>query len=452
MQTALNNAGYNLQASGTFDDATEAALRQYQQQNGLTVDGIAGDQTLSKLYGTGSATDTTGYTPSAAVTQAQKYLESVQANKPGAYQSKYATQMDDLLNQITMRGPFSYDPTNDPLYNIYKDRYIVNGQRAMQDTIGQAAALTGGYGNSYAQIAGQQQYNQYMEGLNDLVPQLEQQAYQRYADEGDRLMNNYNLLGAADDRDYGRNMDEYNKWLNEGDRAQQAYLDYWDRDASQYSEDRQYANTLAMQIIQTGQMPSLDLLRAAGISEADARLLVDYFTPKPTGGSGSGGNNKNNTPSVPYNSTTGSMLRNNLSSLTGGKTMDLLTARQYAGVDPVAVPASINNGKTTSTVVNPLQQSMIQTANTKPGTAANALNYTANSYTDYAVDAIGNAYNSGQITGRQAVELLKQVQSNEVTEPMINNTSSIKNIPTTIKTPTTKTTTTSTTSKNKNKK
>ena len=81
------------------------------------------------------------------ITQAQKYLESVQANKPGAYQSKYTDQMDDLLNKITMRGPFSYDPTNDPLYNIYKDRYIMNGQRAMQDTMGQAAALTGGYGN-----------------------------------------------------------------------------------------------------------------------------------------------------------------------------------------------------------------------------------------------------------------------------------------------------------------
>ena len=436
MQTALNNAGFNLQASGNFDDATEAALRQYQQQNGLTVDGIAGDQTLSKLYGTGAQTDTTGYTPSATVTQAQKYLESVQANKPGAYQSKYTDQMDDLLNKITMRGPFSYDPTNDPLYNIYKDRYIMNGQRAMQDTMGQAAALTGGYGNSYAQIAGQQQYNQYMEGLNDLVPQLENQAYQRYADEGDRLINNYNLLGAADDRDYGRNMDDYNKWLQGEQNAQQAYLDYLDRDYRQFEGDRAQGNTdrefaygTAMQILQTGQMPSAELLRAAGLSPEDAALLMEYYKPK-GGSGGSGGNggnqNKDNTAATPYNSAIGTMIRNNLKTLTGGKTMDLLTPRQWAGEDPVAVPASINNGNTTSMVVNPLAQSMIETAQTKPGAAPNTMNYLMNNYTDYAVDAIAKAYNSGQVTGSQAVQLLNQVKNNVVPQTVPKTTTTTK--------------------------
>ncbi|MBQ9342811.1 MAG: peptidoglycan-binding protein [Clostridia bacterium] len=435
MQTALNNAGFSVNASGSFDDATEAALKQYQQQNGLTVDGIAGDQTLSKLYGTGTATDTTGYTPSAAVTQAQKYLESVQANKPGSYQSKYTDQMDDLLNQITARGPFSYDPTNDPLYNIYKDRYIMNGQRAMQDTMGQAAALTGGYGNSYAQIAGQQQYNQYMEGLNDIVPELEQRAYQRYADEGDRLINNYNLLGTADDRDYSRNMDDYNKWLTEDQRAQQAYLDYYDRDYQQFTGDREqgnidreYANSLAMQIIQTGQMPSAELLRAAGLSPEDAALLMEYYKPKGSGSGGSGGQNKNkdNTAATPYNSAVGTMIRNNLKTLSGGKAMDLLTPRQWSGVDPVAVPASINNGKTTSMVVNPLAQSMIDTAKTKPGAAANALNYSMNNYTDYAVDAIAKAYNSGQVTGAQAVQLLNQVKNNVVPQTVPKTTTTTK--------------------------
>ena len=309
MQTALANAGYSVNASGSFDDATEAALRNYQQANGLTVDGIAGDQTLSKLYGTGNQTDTTGYTPSAAVTQAQKYLESVQANKLGSYQSKYTDQMDDLLNQITTRGPFSYDPTNDPLYNIYKDRYQVEGRRAMQDTMGQAAALTGGYGNSYAQIAGQQQYNQYIERMNDLVPELQQQAYKRYNDEGDRLAQNYALLGDAEDRDYGRYNDDYNRWLTGERNAQSDYLNLYDRDYQAYTgdreqanNDREYAYNTAMQILQTGQMPSLDLLRAAGLSDADAQLLMQYYLAQMTPtGSGRGGNddddkdkNKNN--------------------------------------------------------------------------------------------------------------------------------------------------------------
>ena len=48
------------------------------------------------------------------------------------------------------------------------------------DTAGQAAALTGGYGNSYAQTAGQQTYNQYLLGLTQLVPQYQQMALEQY--------------------------------------------------------------------------------------------------------------------------------------------------------------------------------------------------------------------------------------------------------------------------------
>lgn len=50
----------------------------------------------------------------------------------------------------------------------------------MQDTMGQAAALTGGYGNSYAQGVGQQAYQGYLQQLNDNVPQLQAQALQTY--------------------------------------------------------------------------------------------------------------------------------------------------------------------------------------------------------------------------------------------------------------------------------
>lgn len=360
MQTALANAGYSVNASGSFDDATEAALRNYQQANGLTVDGIAGDQTLSKLYGTGNQTDTTGYTPSAAVTQAQKYLESVQANKPGSYQSKYTDQMDNLLNQITTRGPFSYDPTNDPLYNIYKDRYQVEGRRAMQDTMGQAAALTGGYGNSYAQIAGQQQYNQYIERMNDLVPELQQQAYQRYNDEGDRLAQNYALLGDAEDRDYGRYNDDYNRWLTGERNAQSDYLNLYDRDYQAYTgdreqanNDREYAYNTAMQILQTGQMPSLDLLRAAGLSDADAQLLMQYYLAQMTPtGSGRGGNDDDDKDKNKNNEKLKDALNGAKDSLTGllGNIKNMFTPTNTAAslpedVDAITSAQPANNWK-----------------------------------------------------------------------------------------------------------
>ena len=69
---------------------------------------------------------------------------------------------------------------SDALYQQYRDLYTQQGQMAMMDTMGQAAAMTGGYGNSYAQTAGQQMYNQYLGKLNEVVPELYQQAYNRY--------------------------------------------------------------------------------------------------------------------------------------------------------------------------------------------------------------------------------------------------------------------------------
>ena len=102
------------------------------------------------------------------------------------YSSPYDQQLQDLYKSITERKPFEYNASDDAMYQQYKDRYMQLGQEAMRDTMGQAAALTGGYGSSYGQAVGQQQYDQYMLGLNDKASELYAQAYQRYKDEGDR--------------------------------------------------------------------------------------------------------------------------------------------------------------------------------------------------------------------------------------------------------------------------
>lgn len=53
MQAALAALGYDLGAAGVdggFGDCTEAAVTAYQRDNGLAVDGVAGDETLGHLY------------------------------------------------------------------------------------------------------------------------------------------------------------------------------------------------------------------------------------------------------------------------------------------------------------------------------------------------------------------------------------------------------------------
>lgn len=306
LQNALSKQGYQAGSSGVYDDQTLEAVKRYQQKTGQTVSGNADDATLRSLYGTPSAKYESGYIPGAHVNSAEQYLKMLQSQKPGDYSGKYTQQAEELLGQIINRKPFSYDANSDPLYQIYKDRYIMGGQRAMENAMGQAAQLTGGYGNTYAQTVGQQQYQQYMEGLNDKVPELAQQAYTRYQGEGDRLMQNYQLLQSADDAAYGRWADSYNRWNNETQQAQSAYESAYDRDYNRYNDqrnydqqqsqsDRQYAYQTAMSVIQTGNVPTDDLLRSAGISRADAELMAAYHKPKSSGG-GSRSSQQQQTP------------------------------------------------------------------------------------------------------------------------------------------------------------
>lgn len=132
----------------------------------------------------------------------KKFRENMESQN--AYKSKWQPQIDNTVNSILNRKDFSYDVNGDALYQQYKDRYVNLGQQAMMDTMGQAAKLTGGYGNSNAQMVGQQAYQGYLQGLTDKIPELAQAAYQRYAQQGQDLYQKYGLLSGQEQQDYGR--------------------------------------------------------------------------------------------------------------------------------------------------------------------------------------------------------------------------------------------------------
>ena len=141
------------------------------------------------------------------------------------YTSQWETKINDIIDKILNREDFSFDVNSDALYQQYKDKYIKQGKLAMQDAIGQASAMTGGYGNSYAQSVGQQQYAAQLENLNDVVPELYGMAYDKYNQEGQDLYNQYSLLGEQEDRDYSRYMDAYSQWRDERDFEYQKSID-----------------------------------------------------------------------------------------------------------------------------------------------------------------------------------------------------------------------------------
>jgi peptidoglycan hydrolase-like protein with peptidoglycan-binding domain len=180
------------------------------------------------------------YVESELVKQAEAALNAQLANKPGEYQSAWQTQLNDAINKIMNREKFSYDMNGDALYQQYKDKFIQQGKMAMQDTMGQAAAMTGGYGNSYAATVGNQAYQQSLQNLNDVIPELYKMAYDRYDREGQALLDQYALLGEQENRDYGRHQDKVAAWQSERDYLADRYNAERDYDYGKYQDDRNF--------------------------------------------------------------------------------------------------------------------------------------------------------------------------------------------------------------------
>lgn len=157
------------------------------------------------------------YTESDAVKKWREQMEAQQALMPKDFQSQYRPQIDQTIDSIINRKPFQYDVNGDALYQQYKDRYVNLGQQAMMDTMGQAAQLTGGYGNSFAQMAGQQAYQGYLQGLTDKIPELAQLAQAQYDRQGQDLYQQYGLLSGEDQKAYDQWLGAYNRWLAERD-------------------------------------------------------------------------------------------------------------------------------------------------------------------------------------------------------------------------------------------
>ena len=212
-----------------------------------------------------TAAPTFNPTQSDAVAQKWSDYEAFKTQKPGEYNKTWYDSLQDTINQILNREKFSYDLNGDMLYQQYKDQYTTQGKLASMDVMGQAAAMTGGYGNSYAQTAGQQAYQGYLQQLNDKVPELYQLALNQYNQESQALYEKANLLGQMDETEWNRNqtqLDNYYKELgvlfddakylddteyNRGlDKYKADYTGYWDQ--TNFDEGvRQYDEQFAYQ-------------------------------------------------------------------------------------------------------------------------------------------------------------------------------------------------------------
>ena len=146
-------------------------------------------------------------TPSATTSALDTILGGTQynANK---------TMADDYIKQYDNH---TFNFNGNALYNQYKGNYEKQAKMGMEDAIGRAAALTGGYGNSYAQSVGQQAYYNQMDKLNDRMLDLYNIAYGQYRDEKSDLLNKAEYYGGLAQQDYDNALKLFK--LNSDDEA-----------------------------------------------------------------------------------------------------------------------------------------------------------------------------------------------------------------------------------------
>lgn len=204
----------------------------------------------------------------------------------GTYTSKYQDQIDDFTNRLLNN---EYDPNTDPTYQYYRQEYTKGGQQAMANQMAQAAALSGGYGNSYASSVGQQTYNQYMSELANKIPELQQAAFDMYNTK-------LNTLRSLDETDYGRWNDTLSRMYNElgmySDADDTAYS-RWAADRDNLYNRLSAVTGLSDQRYGRRQDKINNLLGIAGaygsMDEMQYNKALDYYAQQAAAAGGSGG-------------------------------------------------------------------------------------------------------------------------------------------------------------------
>lgn len=103
-----------------------------------------------------------------------------------------ANNINDIIkrmNEIMSQPGQLLSPSASPYYNIYMEQYRKNAEAAEANAFARSVASTGGYGSSYATMAGQQAYRDTMEGFAEMTPTLTQTKGQAMSD----LMTQYQL-------------------------------------------------------------------------------------------------------------------------------------------------------------------------------------------------------------------------------------------------------------------
>lgn len=230
------------------------------------------------------------------------------------YENAFAQQQKDLLDRILNREDFAWSKETDPQWSSYKKSYLREGDRATANALAQASAASGGRPSSYAVNAATQAGDYYATKLNDMIPTLYQQAYERYLDEYNMKLKDLNAVNQQEQLDYAKYLDRLGQFNTDRGFAYQNYADDYDRLRSQLADVQgqdqidyaRYLDEVSRQqtaqdsirgqvdaILAAGGSPSANLVSESGYSSEYVKALEDAYrkqeAEKAAKKSGSGG-------------------------------------------------------------------------------------------------------------------------------------------------------------------
>lgn len=230
------------------------------------------------------------------------------------YENTFAQQQKDLLDRILNREDFSWSKETDPQWSSYKKSYLREGDRATANALAKASAASGGRPSSHAVNAATQAGDYYATKLNDVIPTLYQQAYERYLDEYNMKLKDLNTVNQQEQLDYAKYLDRLGQFNTDRGFAYQNYADDYDRLRSQLADVQgqdqidyaRYLDEASRQqtaqdsirsqvdaILAAGGSPSANLVSESGYSSEYVKALEDAYrkqeAEKAAKKSGSGG-------------------------------------------------------------------------------------------------------------------------------------------------------------------
>lgn len=230
------------------------------------------------------------------------------------YSNAYAQQQQQLLNDILNRPDFSYDRESDPVWHSYRQSYLREGDRATANALAQASAASGGRPSSYAATAASQAGDYYNAQLQDVIPTLYQQAYDRYLNEYQMMLSDLNQVNTQEQLDYQKYLNDLSQFNTDRNFAFNQYLSDFDilqnqlgalqgQDAVDYdrymdqvglrldNEATQQALAQAQvdAMLAVGGSPSAELIAQSGYSNEYIQALEDAYRRELAGNISSGG-------------------------------------------------------------------------------------------------------------------------------------------------------------------